>query len=163
MIRATWIAGFWLGALLLSFSLSSYCFYLATQWNGRVAISNVRASSQVTPLGREKQLDVQFHVSGASKCPSWTQHSLYQDLVVGSQPVRRVVPLGITANGLGAPSDKADFDVAFVLPSSVTPGAWYYVATATASCEWFPGLTRQQFQETEPIAVFVSGPMFLTP
>lgn len=71
---------------------------------------------------------------------------------------RTVIPLGITVNGFGAPSDKTDFDLPFVLPISVTPGAWWYAAITSVSCEYLPGLTRQRFQETVPIAVYVKGP-----
>lgn len=144
--------------LLLGFVLAAGGHYLATRWNNTLVISDVHATAEVSQIAHQRLLKVQFHVSGDRECPSWTQHTLYRDMAADGRVQRTVVPLGITVNGLGAPSDKTDFDVPFPLPAAVTAGAWNYAAITSMSCEWLPGLVRQQVQETAPIAVFVTGP-----
>lgn len=141
--------------LMIGFVATSGCHYLATQWNDTLIITDVHAAAET----HQRLLKVRFHVSGNHECPSWTQHTLYRDdATPGGRVERTVVPLETTANGLGAPTDKTDFNVLFTLPAAVTVGAWKYTAIASMSCEWLPGLVRQQVQETAPIAVFVTGP-----
>lgn len=159
MTRWMWVAGLWVLTLLGVFLLTSGGFYLATQWNNTLVIADVHATSEVSQVSHQRLLKVRFRVSGDRECPSWTQHTLFRDMAEGSGQVHRtVVPLGITVNGLGAPADRTDFDVPFTLPGTVTMGAWKYTAITSMSCEWLPGLVRQQVQETAPIAVFVGGP-----
>lgn len=143
--------------LTIGFIVAASGHYLATRWNNTLVVTDVRAAAEV----HQRMLRVQFHVSGSQECPSWTQHTLYRDMAderPKGRVIRTVVPIGITVNGFGAPSDKTDFDVPFALPASVTAGAWKYAAITSISCEWLPGLVRQQVQETDPIAVFVTGP-----
>jgi len=150
--------------LLIGFAIAATGHYLATRWNNTLVISDVHATSEVSQIGHQRLLRVQFHLSGSQECPSWTQHTLFRDMAQprdarGDVRVQRtVVPLGITVNGLGAPNDQTDFDVPFLLPASITVGAWTYTAITSTSCEWLVGLVRQQVQETKPIDVFVPGP-----
>lgn len=157
-----WRVGLWLLAcvmgLAIGFGLASYGFYLASQWNNALVVRDVRARTVVAAIGKQRVLDVHYSVADVPRCPSLTQHSLYQDKAVGGVVQRTVVPIGITVNGLGSPGDKAEFDIPFQLPASITPGAWTYAASMSISCEWFPGFVRQQVQQTTPIDVFVSGP-----
>lgn len=150
--------------LAIGFVIAAGGHYLATRWNNTLVITDVHAAAEISQIAHQRLLKVRFHVSGDRECPSWTQHTLYRDMAQPPRPDgevrvdRTVVPLGITVNGLGAPSDKTDFDVPFALPASITVGAWNYAAITSMSCEWLPGLVRQQVQETAPIAVFVTGP-----
>lgn len=155
-----WRLGWWLLAvvvgLALGFALSSGLFYLATNWNNALTIQSVEATAKVGSSGKQRWLDVRYGVAILPRCPSWTQHTVYRDVAQPDGSVQRqVVPLGITVNGLGSPSDKTQFDIPFALPASVSTGAWLYTAITSISCEWMPGLVRQQVQETAPIAVFV--------
>jgi hypothetical protein len=166
-MRSVWVILLWLFALILGFALATYGFWVSSQWNSTMVISDIRAKSEVSMIGHQRLLKVEFHMSGGQQCPSWTQHTLYRDMAVTLLPKgdketshieRTVVPLGITVNGFGAPSDRTEFALPFILPVSVTAGAWNYAAITSVSCEYLPGLTRQRFQETSPVSVFVAGP-----
>ena len=141
--------------LSIGFMLASGGFYIASQWSEAVVISDVRAATSIRTAGRERWVEVHYHLGFVRQCPSWTQHTLYRDVTVLGRPRRVVVPIGITLNGLGEPHDLADFDMSFRLPEDLVPGRWYYIARTANSCEWLPGLVRQQLQETTPIGVDV--------
>ena len=157
-----WRIGWWLLAcvtgLAIGFALASGGFYLASAWNNTLVVRDLRAETAVSSVAHQRQLAVHFHVDSFPRCPSLTQHSLYQDKASGGVVQRTVIPLGVTVNGLGSPGDKSNFVIPFTLPPTVTTGAWAYVAITSSSCEWFPGFVRQQVQETTPIDVFVPGP-----
>lgn len=160
-VTFAWRLGWWVLACLcgltIGFFLASGGFYLASAWNNTMVVRDVRAETIVSAVAHNRQLAVHFHVDAFPRCPSLTQHSLYQDRASSGTIQRIVVPLGVTVNGLGSPGDKSNFVIPFILPVSVTAGAWTYVAITSSSCEWFPGFVRQQVQETTPIDVFVPG------
>jgi hypothetical protein len=129
--------------------------YTTDQWNKSPMIENVGVTASVSVRDRHRWLQVQYHVGAPTGCPSFTQHSIYQDIVMDGIERRVVVPLGITVNGLGSPSDRADFSIPFSIPSDVKGGAWTYVAIMSTFCEWVPGLTRRRVLETPPAIVYV--------
>lgn len=153
--RLAWMLLACILGLSIGFVLASGGFYVATQWSEAVVISDVRAAASIRTVGRDRWVEVHYHLGVKRQCPSWTQHTLYRDTIALGRPRRVVVPIGITMNGLGEPGGLADFDISFQLPDDLVPGSWYYVARTANSCEWLPGLVRQQLQETEPIEVVV--------
>lgn len=150
-----WIAFMCLAAALLSFALASGGFYMATRWSEAVVITDVRGAATVTTRDHSRWLEVNYHIDFVRECPSQTQHIIYRDVTVLGRTQRVVIPLMLTLNGLGEPRDVVDFNIPFLLPDSIMPGDWFYIARTFNSCEYLPGLVRQQMQETLPIKVYI--------
>jgi len=129
--------------------------YLSAAWINSPIISDVRAAAAVMTKGHERWLQVNYHVIAAHRCPSWTQHLLYHDVDVLGRQRTVVVALGIMVNVLVAPGGHRDFDINMILPRDLIAGKWQYVAVTSMTCEWMPGLAREQVQTTEPSEVMI--------
>lgn len=144
-----------LAGVAIGSAIAAGVAYLTARYESAVVFSDVRAVATLRTRHHELWLAVHYHVYRHRACPSWSQHAIFRDNTVHGMQVRNYVPLGITANGLGAQPYVNDFDISFRLPHDLLPGRWWYTVTTSASCQWLPGLTRDVLSQTVPVPITI--------
>lgn len=129
--------------------------YLTVRYNSGVKFGDIQAQVKLLEYTERQELEVTYKVIASSKCPSWSQHLLYQNIEVKGRKERFYVPLGITVNGVGAEPLIKRYKMAWIIPSYLKPGEWWYTVVTSASCEWLPGFIRQELQETTPVEITI--------